>query len=103
MTPLEPGDKFTVGYGNGHTIQVVALSGRQKRNVIAMLEEIKSLQAESASKLRLFEIAEDAVRVCVPGLTEEQIDKMDETQQLEIVGKTIAKAALSEDEIKKSE
>lgn len=103
MTPLEPGDKFKVGYGNGHVIEVVALSGRQKRKLLALMEEINALKTEAASKVRVFDIAEEAVRICVPDLTDEQIEKMDETQQLEIAAATMAKAALSEDEIKKSE
>ena len=103
MTALEPGDRFKVSYGNDHVIEVVALSGRQKRSLIAMFEEIKELQTSAASKVRLFEITEDALRLCCPDITDEQIDKMDEQHQMEIAGKTLAKAALSEDELKKLE
>lgn len=102
MAYLEPGERFTVNYGNGHTIEVVALSGRQKRKVMSLVEEVSQIQAVTKSKTRLFDIAEEAFLLCCPDASDELMDRLDERLQLEIVGQTLQGATLSDDDKKKS-
>ena len=101
MTAIEPGEKFKVSYGNGHEIEVTALSGRQKRKVLSLIDEVSQLQTSASSKARLFDIAEEAFLICVPNATDELIDRMDERMQIEIVGKTLSGISLSDDDKKK--
>jgi hypothetical protein len=101
---LEPGERFTIEYGNSHQISVVALSARAKRRLVAMIKEIQTLQPQGVDGLeRLYELAEEGVKVCVPDITDAQLEAMDEQQQLEIVGKTLAGASPTEEQQKKLE
>jgi len=103
MAYLEPGERFTVKYGNGHTIEVVALSGRQKRKVMSLVDEVSQMQSTMQSKTRLFDIAEEAFLLCCPDASDELMDKLDERLQLEIVGQTLQGATLSDEDKKKYE
>lgn len=100
---IEPGDKFQVSYGNGHTIEVVALSMRQKRKVMELVDRVSKLETSGESRAVLFEIAEDALKLCVPGITDETLDRFDETMAMQIVGATLGKQAVDNEEQKKSE
>jgi hypothetical protein len=94
---IEPGERFRVGYGNGRSVEVVALSMRQKRTVVRSLEAIQNAEDRS----QLFDACEEALRVCVPDLNDALLDAIDEQMAIEIIGNTVAKAALSEDDEKK--
>lgn len=103
MAAIEPGERFEVSYGNGHQIEVVALSGRQKRRIVSLMAEVKQLDKTPESAARVYDIAEEAFLICVPDATDELLDKLNERQQFEIVSATIAEQMLSEDDKKKSE
>ena len=103
MKPIEPGDTFTIEYGCDHRIEVVALNMRQKRKVMGIVDEVSEIEAASSSRAKLFDLAEEALKICVPSITEEQIDTIDEIMAMEIIGATLSKQGLSNDEEKKSE
>lgn len=103
MKQLEPGTPFEVTYGDGHKIEVAALSARNKRRLFQMLEETKTIEKGPAGSIRVLDLAEEMVRICVPGISEEQLDSMNESQQIEIAGLTIQGGMLSDDDAKKSE
>ena len=103
MRAIEPGERFKVGYGNDHEIDVVALSGRQKRRIVSLMNEVKQLDKTPESAARVYDIAEEAFCLCVPDATDELLDKLNERQQFEVVSATIAEQMLSEDDKKKSE
>lgn len=103
MSSIEPGESFKVSYGNGHTIAVVALNMRQKRKLIELVERVSTLSETSESKSVLFDIAEEALGICVPGIQDEVIDTLDESMAMEIITATLGGQVLSEDDKKKSE
>jgi hypothetical protein len=103
MSKIEPGERFKVGYGNGHSIDVLALNLRNKRKLIELVERVSGLAATSESKAILFDIVEEALRICVPGLTDELLDTLDEGMGMEIVTATLGGQVLSDDDKKKSE
>jgi hypothetical protein len=96
MSAIEPGDEFQIGFGNGHTLFVPALDLRTKN-------KIAKLMSEAVGSSEAFEKLEQAIVLCCPTITEESWAKIDERNAGEIIGKTLANAALSEDERKKSE
>ena len=100
---IEPGDLIPVEYGNGHTIAAKALSGRGKRKLMQLLEELQEVQESKTSIGKVFDLAEQAFLLCVPDATDEQIEKMDEKQQLEIAGKVLASTVLTDEQRKKLE
>lgn len=97
MSAIEPGDKFTVGYGNGHTIEVVALSMRQRREVVKGVETV----AGDSKAVDAFDAIENALKQCCPDINDELIDTLDEEMAMQIIQATMQKAALSEDDRKK--
>lgn len=103
MAAIEPGERFKVGYGNNHSIDVLSLNMRQKRKLIELVEKVSGLAATSESKVALFDIAEEALRICVPDLTDEQLDTLDEGMAMEIITATLGGQVLSEDDKKKLE
>ena len=103
MSRIEPGDRFTVKYGNGHTVDVIGMNGRQKSKVLSIIDRVQSLDESKDGRAVLFELAEEALRLCVPNCTEEFIESLNESMQLEIVGAAIGEQALSEDDKKKLE
>ena len=102
MSAITPGDKFEVSYGNGHKLQVVALSLRQKREVTGMLTKIQTLQEDPTSIGLLFELCEDMLRICCPDLPDHLLDEIDEKMAMEVVSNTIGLASVSEEDAKKS-
>jgi hypothetical protein len=101
---VEPGQKFTITYGADHPIEVIALTARQKRGLVGIIKAIQQLDTRTVDALEvMYDLAEQGVKICCPDITEEQLSSMDENQQLEIVGKTIAGALLAAGEQKKSE
>lgn len=99
---IEPGDKFKIGYGRGHQIEVVGLNYRQlKRGKILMANVTQANTAETV--MQVIDELLEFVRVCAPGITDEQIDAMDDQMMVELIVNTMSKARLSEDELKKSE
>jgi len=103
MAAIEPGEPIEISYGNGHTIIGVALSARQKRRIHQLISETQDLPKTQASFVRLLDIAEEAVRLAVPDITDDQLDTLDERQQLEIAGQALVANYISETDRKKSE
>jgi hypothetical protein len=100
---IEPGDLIPIEYGNGHTIIAKALSGRGKRKLMQLLEELQGVQESKSNIGKVFDLAEQAFLLCVPDATDGQIEKMDEKQQLEIAGKVLASTVLTDEQRKKLE
>lgn len=100
MPAIEPGERFTVEYGNGHKTNVVALSLRQKRKIMQLLLHVQDLKITTASIDDLYAKCEEMVRMCCPDITEEQLDKLDESLAMEIASATLAGAVLDPEEKK---
>lgn len=103
IVQIEPGDRIPVDYGRGKTVVAKALSGRGKRRLISVLEEIGQVKEEGSNLGRLFDLAEAAFKICVPDASEELLESMDERQQIEIAGKVMATSFLTEEQRKKLE
>jgi len=99
MTAIQPGKKFIVGYGDGESIEVVALGLVTKIEIIEAMEGMAGQKKGGES----FRALLTAFRKCVPDITDEALDKLDEGTVGEIIGKTIGKAELSADDKKKLE
>ena len=101
MSKLEPGDTFTIGYGNGRTLEVVALSWKQQRE-FGRAEEGGYDSIDAA-----YEALEAKLRKCVPSMSDEQFESLLETLNFaliqEIIRNTNQQNQLTEDEEKKSE
>lgn len=96
MANIEPGEKFTIGYGNGHKLEVVALNMRQRRQIIGLLSSVQN--AADENPVEALEAIEKALGLCCPDLDAEFIDSLDEEMAMQIVQSTMEKAGLSEDE-----
>jgi hypothetical protein len=98
MGAIEPGEKFEIEYGNGHKLEVVALSFRQRHALAKVVDKV--IAAKGSEQ---FEAIEEALRICVPACSEAFLDTIDDAMAGEIVEKVRQNAAISEDERKKSE
>ena len=103
MRSIEPGEVFTVKYGNEHEVEVVSLSMRQKRRMVELIEQVSSLSETGESRVKLFDIAEQALQICVPGLSDEFLDTINEDMAMEIITGTMAGQMITADDKKKSE
>jgi hypothetical protein len=95
---LEPGVKFPIEYGTGKTLEAISLSLRQQQKVMQLL-----VDGDSGDQLKKLEVAEVALKICFPGITEEQLDTLNYNMALEVIGKAMAATRLNVDEQKKSE
>ena len=96
---IEPGFVFPVPYGQGKTIQVVALSLRQKIEVIRCLELVREAPN---SPLQAMEALDRALQLCCPTMTEETMATIGDTEAMQIVSATLKQQQLSDEELKKS-
>lgn len=100
---LEPGDEFSVSYGrSGKKLKAVCLGSRSRKNVFRLMKEVDELGktgclVESAEKL------EDAMRVCFPGVTDDELDGMTHLQMTGAISDALKATVLDEDQQKKSE
>lgn len=92
--PIEPGESFTIEYGDGHQIEVVGLSYRQKRQVKALAHECVSLPKTSEAVDRLFDICDAVLAIVCPNITDEQRDRLNEEQVMEIGAACVAQLAV---------
>ena len=123
MPAIEPGEKFTIEYGNGHRLEVTALAGRKQGRVLALLSAIG--QAEETKSYHLAtDKLEEALAICLGGGSEGGNESETERQKREaanahaaelfdtvldfesaadVVRATLGKQSLSEDDKKKLE
>jgi hypothetical protein len=123
MAAIEPGERFTVEYGNGHQLEVIALAGRKQGRVLSLLSDIG--KAEETREYHLAgDKVEEALAICLGGGSEGGNESETERQKREsanakaadlfdtvldfesaadIVRSTLSKQALSEDDKKKLE
>ena len=103
MASIEPGERFLISYGKDKKqIEVIALSGRQKRRAVACMASTATARKPEEILAALDEL--DAVtRLCVPGMTDDFMDTLDDELQVQIISATVMKSRLSGDDEKKSE
>lgn len=120
---IEPGEPFTIEYGNGHELTVIALAGRKQGQVLTLLTEIGRAE-ETKDYSFAAELVEKALAVCLGGGAEggneteparqkreaanakaaEMFDTvLDIESASDIVRSTLNKQSLSEADKKKSE
>lgn len=103
MSALEPGEKFKIVYGKAKKqLEVVALSGRQKRRALQCMATLAG-QKDPATLCALLEEIEAVVKVCAPGITEAELETLDDALQVSIITSTLMQTRLDESEEKKSE
>ena len=106
MANIAPGEKFTIGYGNGKELEVVALNGNGQRKLSNAIAEMAGLEGEGGlAAFKLFDLAYDAVVICVGTEKADELFDTDVDAELgmEIASKVLGKQSLSEEERKKSE
>ena len=97
-----PGDKFTIEYGGGKQIEVVALAGKRQRELGKILDELR--QCEQTQEIeRMCDLAEQALAYCMDKETAARMWETDLDAELamEIAGGTFAKQSLDLEEVKK--
>ena len=103
MGYVEPGERFTVKYGNGRELEAVALSFRQERELAKLEDKAREL----TKAYEIFDLFESALPIALPHMSEEEISALVDTLNLELLQsllKSINEAnSLSEDVEKKSE
>ena len=104
MVAIEPGEKFTIEYGKGHQIEVVALNGRQRIEATKCVAEMQraSKEGDIDAQAKALEWLEQVTRFCAPSMTDEMIDKTDDELQIQIISQTMMKASIEVEEAKKS-
>lgn len=96
MSSIEVGSTFKVGYGSGRSIEVIALSIRQRRELVKAVERVNG----DGSPADAYDSIEKALKICCANYTEDLLDSLDEETAMEIVSATMQKAVLSEDDKK---
>lgn len=100
---IEPGESIPIEYGKGHTVIAKALSGRGKRKLMQILDELREVEESRQNIVKVYDLAEQAFVLCVPDATDEQIEKMNEMQQLEVASKVLGATVLTDEQRKKLE
>ena len=100
VQPIEPGEPLQVNYGRGKTANCKSLSLRQKRKVVECMEVAAGNESTTTQKL---DSLENALRLCWPDITEEQLDTIDDVMAVEIVSGVLANNRVSPEQAKKSE
>lgn len=103
IVQVEPGDDIPVEYGRGKTVVAKALSGRGKRRLVALLQQMDAVKVQPENVVKVFELAEEAFKLCVPDASEELLETLDERQQIQVAGKVLATTHLTEEQRKKLE
>lgn len=96
MSSIEVGSKFRVGYGNDKSIEVIALSIRQRRELIKAVERVNG----DGSPAEAYDSIEKALKICCAEYSEDLLDTLDEETAMEIVSACMQKAVLTEDDKK---
>jgi len=101
---IMPGDTFSVSYGNGSTVDVVALAGTRQRVLGRLLDELRELEKKQQIE-RACEIAEEAICLCMDETKAMELwdSELDIELAIEIAGSTFAKQSLTINEQKKAE
>lgn len=102
---VEPGQPFRVGYGNGKSVEVVALSLRGQRKVSKAYSAILSAETSKSPSAfdEAFGLVEDALRLSLPNVSDEFLETINSSMACEIVSKHLMGQALTPDDKKKSE
>ena len=103
IVAVEPGDEIPVEYGRGKVVIAKALSGRGKRRLVALLQQMDAVKEQPENVVKVFELAEEAFKLCVPDASEELLETLDERQQIQVAGKVLATTHLTEEQRKKLE
>lgn len=98
MTPIEPGQEFTIEYGNGHRLKVKALSLRQRRDLVRIVESVQQVQ----NKSELFDAVEAGLNLCLPNDAERLLDTIDEAMGMQIIIAVLSTTAVDDDQKKES-
>ena len=101
---IEPGESFEVGYGNGKSATVVSLSLRKQKEVSKLVKQLIEIESkgDALEATDSFDLAEQALRVCMPDLTDEFLDTIDAFNAIEIASNTLGKQRLSNEQKKTS-
>lgn len=102
---VEPGQPFRIGYGNGKSVEVVALSLRGQKKLAAAYAAILSAETSGGPTAfnDAFELVEAALRLSLPNVTDEFLETINSMMACEIVSKHLSGQALTNDDRKKSE
>ena len=100
---IEPGQPLTVTLETGREVEAVSLGMRGKRRAVAILQSIQGQGNDvGVDELdQLYDLIEEAIRICIPGASEDTIDSFNETTALDLLQKTLAGQAVGADAAKK--
>lgn len=92
---IEPGSEFSVSYGDGKSAKAVAMSLKQKMEVVRLLKSLDELPGHDS-----YEVIYKALAMCSPE-ADSLIEVIDEGDAMKIVVAAMDGQAIQEDEAKK--
>ena len=99
---IEPGKKVTIEVG-GNEYESVVLKRSEQRKLLSLIRKLQSLDETIEAIETVYEIADEVAAICLPTMTEEQLEAMSNTTIFEIGGKVIAAQSMDTTTEKKSE
>lgn len=98
--PVEPGESYTITYGDGKTVQAKALGFRGQRKLVSLIDEIQSGDLKQAERM---DVIEQILRLAIPDVSDEWLDSITIDTATEIMSIAARNGRLSEEDRKKLE
>lgn len=102
---LAPGDPFTVEYGGGKRVTVVALSLSKQRKLAALVKSMILAEGsgDALKAIASFDAADEAVRMAIPDVSDEFMETIDASDAVTIASACLGKQSVEDEDKKKSE
>ena len=102
---IAPGEPFEVSYASDKRATVICLSLSSQRKLASLVKSMIAAE-QSGDPMQcadLFDMAESAIRIAIPDVTDEFLDTIDAQMAIEISTACLGKQSVSDDDKKKSE
>lgn len=99
---IEPGTPLEIEH-QGQKFTSSVLSRRQQRQLTQLVQSVSSLESNVAAIDRLYELLDEIVKVCLPGIGEADADRLGVDDVIAIANEVLVKHMLGFDAKKKSE
>ncbi len=99
---IASGDTFAICV-RGQDFDAKVLRRSEQRKLVAMLQQLESLEGSVDALQSVFDIVDKVGAMCLPTLSDEELDGLTTDFVLEIAGETIARQLLGVEDKKKFE
>ena len=103
---IEPGERFAVEYGNKRQVEVVCLAGGKLGRLIRLLSDIQASESNNKTVEAFEDYVPSALAICLGDEASAKTmweDSLDMESAMQIIQATIAKQAVTGDDLGKSE